>query len=88
MWHGAHWSTHEVVTELDPELAARLTWSGELSEQLLPTVEITGPGEATVRFYTFTGYVQEPLVCHTYAGGLCVNQSGETIAVGAVGYIY
>lgn len=90
MWHGAHWSTHEIVTELDPELFARLTWSGEPPEQLLPTVEITGPGEATVRFHTFTGYVQERLVCHTdrYAGGICVNQSGETIAVGAGGYIY
>jgi len=90
MWHGAEWSTHEIVTELDPELAARLTWFGDPPEELLPVVETAGPSEATVRFHTFTGYVQEQIVCHsdTYRGGVCTCRSRQVIAAGEVGFIY
>ncbi|MBP2017813.1 hypothetical protein J2Z79_001198 [Symbiobacterium terraclitae] len=89
-WHGAHWSTHEIVTELDPDEAARWQWAGERPEEFLPQVTVTGPGEATVRFYTVTRYVQEELCCHadTYSGGVLVDQTRNTVAVGGMGYIY
>lgn len=49
-----------------------------------------GPGEATVRFYTATRYVQEELCRHvdTDSDGARVDQTSRTAAVGGMGYIY
>ncbi|MEW8977972.1 MAG: hypothetical protein AB2385_06155 [Symbiobacterium sp.] len=90
VWHGAYWSTHEIVTELNPGLTEDWRWSGKPPGQLLPQVTVTGPGEATVRFCTVTSYVQQQLYCHTdtYSGGVRVDRASEVIATGGAGYIY
>lgn len=90
VWHGAYWSTHEVVTDLEPYLAGEWNWVEKPPGTILPQVEMSPPGSATVRFYTRTQYLQEHIHRHTdtYAGRLRTSHQSEIAATGGPGFIY
>lgn len=90
VWHGGWWSTHEIVTGIEPYLQAPWEWIGEPPRLVLPQVRLTECGTATVQFYTVTRHVQEQMYCHTdtYEGGTRTRSQMQEVAVGGVGYIY
>lgn len=90
VWHGAWWSTHEIVTDLEPYLQDPWEWTDEPPDPVLPQVQLTDAGIATVKFYTVTYYVQAQICCHTdtYEGGTRTQSQMKTVAVGGGGYIY
>jgi hypothetical protein len=90
VWHGAYWSTHEVLVDLDPHLISGWSWVEKPPGNILPQVQTNTPGSATVQFYTYTRYLREQICRHTdiYADRLRVSHQSELVAEGGPGYIY
>lgn len=90
LWHGADWSTHDLLLEVESVSDPVWTWSEPRPDCFLPEVQHTRDDARVIRFYTKTDYERSRVVRHTdiYRSGQRIQAQAEVIADGGMGYIF